>query len=125
MFVHKQIFRLEKCPQIHIFTKHMKVSYITIFRWAPPQYDLVRLHLITPMDFWQNPTQFFDTTAFCLTKIGDFRRQPSQSFSTLVLVDFVVLPCLFCMFQSCVLGVQSTLCNRGVIFHTFRIWQKS
>ena len=71
-------------------------------------YDVVRLHLITPMDIWRHSTPFFGGAAFCTTKIGNFRRLPSQSFSTLVLVNFVVflLPCLFCMFQSCVLGAH-------------------
>ena len=40
--------------------------------------DGARLHLMAPMDFWQNSIPFFCVTAFCMTKIGEFRRQPKQ-----------------------------------------------
>ena len=75
-----------------------------------PLYDVAILHLITPLDFWQNSTPFFGAAAFCKTKIGDFIRRPSQSFSTIVLVNFVVFSStvFICMFQSCVLGAHLT-----------------
>ena len=31
LFVRKPIFRIEKCPQIHIFPNHTKVTYIDFF----------------------------------------------------------------------------------------------
>ena len=31
IFVRKPIFRIEKCPQIHIFPNHTKVTYIDFF----------------------------------------------------------------------------------------------
>ena len=37
-------------------------------------YDLARLHLVAPMDFWRNSTPFFGAAAFCTTKNGDFRK---------------------------------------------------
>ena len=31
-----------------------------------------------PMDLWQNSTPFLGAASFCMTKIGDFRRQPQN-----------------------------------------------
>ena len=49
-------------------------------------YDVATLHLMAPMDFWRNSTPFFGAAALCTTKIVDFRRWPSWSLSTLVLL---------------------------------------
>ena len=52
-------------------------------RMSPSFYDIARLHLTASIDFWQN-SPFFCCN-FLYKKIGNFRRQPSQSLSTLVL----------------------------------------
>ena len=46
----------------------------TFRRCCTSAYDVARLHLVTPMDFWQNSTPCFGVAAFCMTKINDFRR---------------------------------------------------
>ena len=51
-----------------------------VLRRLTSSYNVARLHLITPMDFWQN------VYPFLVWKIGDFWRCPSQSFLTLFLV---------------------------------------
>ena len=35
--------------------------------------DVARLHLMAPMDFWQNFASFFGVAVFCTTEIDDFR----------------------------------------------------
>ena len=42
---------------------------------------VARLHLVAPMDFWQTSTQFFH-----MTKIGHYRKGPSWTLRTLVLM---------------------------------------
>ena len=46
---------------------------VDIARRRQTPYDVARLHLIVPMEPWQNFTPFFGAAAFCTTKIDDFR----------------------------------------------------
>ena len=45
---------------------------------SPVVNDVARLHMAGPMDFWQNSTPFLGAASFCMTKIGDFGRQPQK-----------------------------------------------
>ena len=40
--------------------------------------DVARLHLMAPMDFWQNFASFFGVAVFCTTEIDDFRGWPQK-----------------------------------------------
>ena len=51
---------------------------------------------MTPMDFWRNSTPFFGVSAFCTTKICDFRSWLIWSFCTLVFVCFIKIWCGEC-----------------------------
>ena len=51
------------------------VSFINVGRRRQSSYDVARLYLTEPTNFWRNSTPFFGAAAFCMTKIGDFRRQ--------------------------------------------------
>ena len=60
-------------------------------RMPPSLYDIARRHLTASIDLRQNSTPFFGAAAFCTTKIVNFRRGPSPSLLTLVLLapDFL------------------------------------
>ena len=45
-------------------------------------YDVARLHLIAPIDFWRNSIPFFGAVALCTMKIDDFRKQLQKSKCT-------------------------------------------
>ena len=46
---------------------------VDVARRRQTPYDVAILHLIVPMEPWQNFTPFFGAAAFCATKIDDFR----------------------------------------------------
>ena len=63
------------CPLPYVCCEN-KLSNIALRHNS--SYDLARLHLVVPMDFWRNSTPFFGVAAFCTTKNGDFRRWPQK-----------------------------------------------
>ena len=44
---------------------------------VPSLCDTTRVHLMAPMNFWQNSTLSFGVAAFCLTKIGFLEDEPT------------------------------------------------
>ena len=61
---------------LSLITHLFKVLKLIVL--ANSAYDKAKLHLRTPMDFGGNSTPFSGAAAFCLTKIGDFRRRPQK-----------------------------------------------
>ena len=51
------------------------VSFIKAAIHRQSSYDIARLYLTEPTNFWRNSTPFFGAAAFCMTKIGGFRSQ--------------------------------------------------
>ena len=57
---------------------------VDVARRRQTPYDVARLHLIVPMEPWQNFTPFFGAAAFCTTKIDDFRASLTPTFSDII-----------------------------------------
>ena len=46
---------------------------VDVARRRQSSYDVARLHLTSPLDFWRNSIPFFCAVALCTMKIDDFR----------------------------------------------------
>ena len=68
-----QYLGLSACPPACL---SVPVSFKVITRRRQSLYDVARLHMTAPMDFWQNSIPFFGAAAFCVTKIGNFIKLP-------------------------------------------------
>ena len=52
---------------------------VDVARRRQSSYDVARLHLAAPIDFWRNSIPFFGAVALCTMEIDDFRKRPQKS----------------------------------------------
>ena len=71
-----------RCVSVVVVRGPSLEKSIDVARRRQSSYDVARLHLTAPIDFWQNSITFFGAVALCTIKIDDFRKRPQKGKCT-------------------------------------------